>query len=124
MESRLGTYISLTYICLGDPAESDSAAILDDRVAGTAQIDVHVDAAMHPELSTGYDDGAVFHAGDVGWSVDLTTDEETFFDAIDRETGVWLAVCGWYRHVHHAVSERYDRCRYRGVRGRGWEHDV
>jgi hypothetical protein len=43
---------------------------------------------MHPELSTRHDDDAVLHASDVYWSVDLATDEETFFDAVDGETGV------------------------------------
>jgi len=86
--------------------ESDSAAILDDGVAWNSSDRRHVDAAMHPELSTGYDDGAVFHAGDVGWSVRLATMRRLSLTLL--MVRLRMACVVLYRNVHHAVSERYD----------------
>lgn len=97
--------IEVTYVNTGLPTESDIAAVLDDRVAGTAEVDVHIRAVMHPELPTVNHENAILHPRDMGWAVDLATDEQTLLDALDGQAGVRLPVGGGNGHVDYAVSQ-------------------
>jgi len=39
-----------TYVCFWDPSKPDIRAILDDRIAGAAEIDIYIGAIVHAEL--------------------------------------------------------------------------
>ena len=99
-----------TYVNTGFPTESDIAAVLDDRVAGAAEVDVHIRAVVHPELPTVNHKNAVLYPSDMGWAVDLATHEQTLFDALDSKTGVWLSVGSGNGHVDYTVTEMGDGC--------------
>lgn len=94
-----------TYVCFWYLSESDICTILDNRVAGAAEIDIHVGTIVHAELMARHDDDAVFDAGDVSWSVDLTANQKTLLDPLNGEARVWLPLCGRYRHVHDTALQ-------------------
>lgn len=104
--------IEATYVNAGFPTESDIAAVLDDRVAGTAEVDVYIGAVVHPELSTVNHENAILHPRDMGRAVDLATNEETLLDALDGQAGIRFSVGGGNGHVDYAVAKMGNRCRH------------
>lgn len=93
----------MTYISFRYPGESDVGAILDDWITRAAEVDIYVFAVVHAELSARDDNDTMIHASDMCWSIDLSTDQQTFLDIFYRETSIGLAICGRNGHVHNAV---------------------
>lgn len=116
--------LEATYVNTGLPTESDIAAVLDNRVAGTAEVDVHIRAVVHPELPTVNHENAILHSRDMGRAVDLATDEQTLLNALDGQTGIRLSVGGGNGHVDYAVAKMGDGRRHSCGRARGRQHDV
>lgn len=94
----------MTYISFWYPGESDIGAILDDWITRAAEVDIHVCAVVHAELSTRDDNNAMIHARDVCRSINLSTDQQALLDIFHCQTSIGLAICGRNGHVYNAVS--------------------
>lgn len=93
------SYISLRY-----PGESDIRAIFNNGITRATEVDIDIFTVVHAELSARDDDDTVIHSSNMCWSVDMTTDQQTFLNVRHRQAGVWLAVRSWDRHVNNTVS--------------------
>lgn len=102
------------YIGFGYPAKTDVGTILDDGIAGAAEIDVHIPAVVHAELAARDHNDAVINTSDVRRAVDLTADQKTFADTLDSQTGIRFSVGCGNRHVHDAVTQGGDGGRNSG----------
>lgn len=112
------------YIGFRYPGESDVGAILDDGITRAAEVDIHVLAVVHAELSARDDDDTVIHSRDMCWSIDLSTYQQTFLDVFDGQASIGLAIRGWNRHIHHAVPQRCNGGRDCRRRAGSRQHDM
>lgn len=76
--------ITVTYVYSRYLRKSNICAVLDNRVAGCAQVDINVGTVVHAELSAGNYDGTVLYIGDVGGTINLSANEQALLDALDR----------------------------------------
>lgn len=59
---------------LGNPAKANIRAVLNDRIARTAEIDIDILAVMHTELAACNYYDAVLNASNVGWTIGLVAE--------------------------------------------------
>jgi hypothetical protein len=64
-----------TYVSLWNPPKPDIGAVLDNWVAGGAEIHVYILAVVHAELATVDDDDAIAYSSQMCRSTNLTTEE-------------------------------------------------
>ena len=80
-----------TYVCLWNPAKSDSGAVLDDRMTPAVQVDVDILALVNPRLSRRHYKDTVGQAGDVNGSVDASCDDQASADVLEGQSWEWRA---------------------------------
>lgn len=97
-----------SYVGFGYPAEPDIRAILNDRVAGAAEIDIDVFAVVHTELPARDHDHAMLDRSDMGRAIHLPTYQEALLDIINGQAGIGFPVGGGNGHVNNAVAQEGD----------------
>jgi hypothetical protein len=75
------------YVCVWQLSEAYARAVFNNRSAGTREIDIHILALMHPELSARHYHHAILYSGDMCWATDDSTDEEGSTDIFDGQPG-------------------------------------
>lgn len=64
-----------THVSPRCPSEADIGTTLDDRVTRRAQINIHVLATMHAELTARDYNDAILNTGDMGGTKNLAADQ-------------------------------------------------
>lgn len=116
--------VGKTHIALGQWCEAHARAVLDDGMAGTVQVDVHILALMDAHLPCCDDQNAVCHTSNVNRAIDPTRDDQTVRNVSQRQSWKWPALCRGNGHVNDAAVQLGQAARCGGSGRRGWENNV
>jgi hypothetical protein len=114
----------VTYITLGNWRESNIAAVLNNRTAGTVEVDIYIVTIVYTSLPRSHDNNTVLDTSDMSSPGDMSSDYERSLDVLQHKAGKRCIVCCWDRHINNTSIEFSQRSRRRSPGGRGRQDDV
>lgn len=122
--NRSAFLTKMTYVVFRNWGEANVVTILDNRTTCTMQIDIHILAIMHSNLSGSNDNDTILNSGNMGSSSNMSSNDQGALDVLQRESSKRSISRCWYRHINNTSVELGQGSRSSSTGSRRGKNDV